>query len=67
MKIEEINRFTLFILMCYCIYTVFMFNKKLTKDIQISETKLEVLALEKESKLLNIEIDKEYFKKVKKL
>lgn len=64
MNLVDLNRIVLLVLMGYCIYTVFMFNKKLSSDIKISENKLELVYLEKEEKQLEIDINKKILKKV---
>lgn len=66
MNLAELNRFVLLILMCYLIYTIYMFNKKLDVDVEISKSKLEVVYLEKEEKQLNIQINKKFINKLDK-
>ena len=66
MEIVELNRIVLLILMSYCIYTVFMFNKKISVDIEISKTKLENLSLDRKKIETDIEINIKYLKKLSK-
>ena len=53
MNIENINRITLFILMCGCIYLVFVFVKVGYGKIEISKTILEVKKLEIENERIS--------------
>lgn len=56
MKIEQLNRFTLFVLMCYCIFSLYTFNSKMDIDIKTAKVKLEVENLKKDKSKLDIRI-----------